>query len=225
MVTRNPFMSIVPRKTEQMIGVSERKIVELTENVAKGKSILIISGGYGSGKSLVEEKIEKTLPGNVKIEKWMFTYDLINQIRSLPIEESIAAEKPEKKKFAVFIDRFELSDVVSDKDISKILQLIVEITKSGASFVISMTPKTVVRLFGTSNEFKNLSTVYRINSLTYPETKELVLSRLNEIRIKRSNSLEPFEEHELRDVWKKSSGNPRMVLLILANLYDIKKQG
>ena len=56
----------------------------------------------------------------------------------------------------------------------------------------------------------------------FHEVKELVLSRLNEVRTTKTNDLSPFNERELTDIWKKSRGNPRMILLILANFYDIK---
>ncbi|MDD5182198.1 MAG: hypothetical protein PHC66_03440 [Candidatus Nanoarchaeia archaeon] len=212
----NPFLSIVPRKGEKMFGISEKNILLMAEGVSKGRKILLISGDYGSGKSLIAEKIEKNIDSNVKIEKWMFTVDLANQLRSLPIEEAL------KRKVAVFIDRFELSDVMDDTSLIKILKLIVEITKMGVSFIIDITPKTIMRLYDLNPEFKNISELYTVKPMIFQEVKELVLSRLNEIRTTRSSDISPFTERELMDIWKKSHGNPRMILLILANLYDIK---
>jgi predicted ATPase len=98
----------------------------------------------------------------------------------------------------------------------------VRLTEAGASFVISVNPKTILRLFDINKEFKNLSDIHTIKPLIFPEIKELVSSRLNETRTKKSDSLAPFNEEDIREIWKKSRGNPRMVLLILANLYDIK---
>jgi type II secretory pathway predicted ATPase ExeA len=207
-----------------MIGVNEKKINEMALDISKGKSILLIDGDYGSGKTLVAEKIEKALPSNVKVERWMFSVDLANQIRSITMTEALEEERPSPKTVVIFIDRFELSDVMADKDIIKVLELMTEITKSGAGFVLSITPKAVMRLFEMSDRFKNISKIYKINPMTYPETKQLIVSRLNEIRIKKSDDLEPFTENEVKDIWKKSQGNPRMVLLILANLYDIRTQ-
>jgi hypothetical protein len=224
MTVRNPFLSIVPRQGEEMIGISQNKVRELADLISGGKAVLLVSGDYGSGKSLVTEKIENALTPKVKIEKWMFSVDMANQIRSLPIEETFAAERARKKVFVVFVDRFELSDVMDDKELAKVLRLIVEVSRSGVSFVISTTPKTVIRLYELSNNFKNISTIYRINPMTYPEAVELVISRLNEVRLKKSNKLEPFTDQELKDIWKKSHGNPRMILLILANLFSIKMQ-
>jgi len=212
----NPFLSIVPRKGEKMFGISEKDILLMAEGVSKGKKLLLVSGDYGSGKSLITDKIEKSLAPDVKAEKWMFSVDIANQLRSLPMEEII------KRKIAVFIDKFELSDVMDDKTLIKILQLIVDITKMGVSFVIDINPKTVMRLYELDASFKNLSELYTVKPLIFHEVKELVLSRLNEVRTTKTNDLSPFNERELTDIWKKSRGNPRMILLILANFYDIK---
>lgn len=215
----NPFLSIVPRKGEKLIGVSDNTLKNMIADVAKGRKILLVSGDYGSGKSIVTDKIEKNLPENIKQEKWMFSVDLANHIRSLPMEKAI------ERSIVVFIDKFELSEVVDDKTLMKILELLVEMTKAGASFVISLTPKTIVRLFDINPALKGMSEIHSIKPLIFPEIKELVVSRLNEVRVKKSNDLAPFTEKELMEVWKKSKGNPRMILLILANFYDIKAKG
>lgn len=212
----NPFLSIVPRKGEKMFGMSEKSILLMAEGVSKGKKLLLISGDYGSGKSIIADKIEKNLASDVKIEKWMFSVDIANQLRSLPMEEAL------RRKVAVFIDKFELSDVMDDKTLMKILQLMVDITKMGVSFVIDVNPKTVMRIYELDDAFKSLSELYTVKPLVFHEVKDLVLSRLNEVRTTKTQDLSPFSEKELMDVWKKSQGNPRMILLILANLYDIK---
>lgn len=212
----NPFLSIVPRKGEKMFGISEKNILLMADGVSKGKKLLLISGDYGSGKSLIAEKIEKNITSDVKIEKWMFTVDLANQLRSLPMEETV------RRKVAVFIDKFELSDVIDDKALAKILELIVEITHMGVSFIIDVNPKTVMRLYDLDAAFKNLSELYTVKPMIFQEVKELVIARLNEVRTTHGHDLAPFTERDLMDIWKKSHGNPRMILLILANLYDIK---
>jgi type II secretory pathway predicted ATPase ExeA len=212
----NPFLSIVPRKGEKMFGISEKNIMLMADGVSKGKKLLLISGDYGSGKSLIADKIEKNLTSDIKLEKWMFTVDLANQLRSLPMEETV------RRKVVVFIDKFELSDVIDDKALAKVLELIVEITQMGVSFIIDVNPKTVMRLYDLNAAFKNLSELYTVKPMIFQEVKELVLSRLNEVRTTHSHDLSPFTEKDLMDIWKKSHGNPRMIILILANLYDIK---
>jgi type II secretory pathway predicted ATPase ExeA len=199
-----------------MFGISEKTILLMAESVSKGKKLLLVSGDYGSGKSLITEKIEKNLASNIKIEKWMFSVDIANQLRELPMDEAL------HHKVAVFIDKFELSDVIDDKTLMNILRLMVDITKMGVSFVIDINPKTVMRLYELDDAFKNLSELYTVKPLIFQEVKELVSSRLNEIRTTHSHDLSPFSEKELMDIWKKSRGNPRMILLILANFYDIK---
>ncbi|HLE06801.1 MAG TPA: hypothetical protein VI790_05575, partial [Candidatus Nanoarchaeia archaeon] len=60
----------------------------------------------------------------------------------------------------------------------------------------------------------------KIPLLPFDDAKKLVLMRLNSVRKEPISDLSPFTEKELRMIWKKSSGNPRLLLLLLMPLYD-----
>ncbi|MCD6547237.1 MAG: ATP-binding protein [Nanoarchaeota archaeon] len=218
-IIENPFYSIAHKGDEKIImPASEiKKIKDLAKKVCKN-NILFVVGEPGSGKSLVEKELEKAIPKNYGVRKLLFTVDLLNELRALPSEVVLR-----KKKFIVFIDKFELSDVVDDKKLKKILDVISETSKAGVGFVISCLPQTLARVFEISDELKKSSIVYNVPRLTYEQAKMLVISRLNSVRKKKSNSIEPFTEHELKSIWRTSNGNPRMILLLCANIYENKK--
>jgi replication-associated recombination protein RarA len=215
---KNPFLSIVPRKGEEMIGFNKSKIDEFVTSILRGRKLLLVGGEHGSGKSMITDYIKNKLPSNIRVHKLMFMVDLVNELRNIPFHGTPA------EKTVVFIDKFELCDVIDDKKLEKILELIVERSESGVSFVISLTPKTTYRLFSLSEKFKNMASIYTLPPLLYPQVVQLVISRLNEVRTKPVDSIKPFTDAELKNVYDKSRGNPRMILLILASLYDIKKQ-
>jgi len=217
-MVENPFLSIIPRKDEKLIGIKEDvdEIIKKLSDFEKGK-ILFISGEYGSGKSLVVRELEKRLEGKFEKFKFLTNTELIHNLRNIPTEKSI------EKEILVFIDRMDLLDVMKETDIKKILELISELSRMGVSFVISVTPKVLDMIFKNS-DLKEKSIVYEMKPFTLEQTKEFILNRLNEARIEKSNDLSPFSEKEVEMIWKKSKGNPRMILLLCATLYDAKMQ-
>ncbi len=140
--------------------------------------------------------------------------------------EKIQVDKPSKSKKIVSIDKFELSDVLSDTKLIKLINILLAKSKSGVGFIISCTPQTIVRLFSLSDKLRQYSKVFNVPKLTFNQAKQLIIIRLNNIRKQKSNSLSPFNEHQIKDIWKTSNGNPRMILLLCASLYEIlKKRG
>lgn len=207
----NPFMSIIPREEEKAVGVNKQQIKELL-NKNKGKwTVFIVSGEYGSGKSLVISEIEKQIKG-AKIEKIIYSREMGSGIRALR----------EKKKIVVEIDKFELSETTKDETLRVLLDTVANVSEGGVTFIISVTPKTLSRLFSLSQKFKNTSIVYNMPPLSYEEAREMVVSRLNEVRNKDSASIEPFTDAELKEIWRKSNGNPRLILLLCATMFDLK---
>ena len=86
---KNPFLSIIPRKSEEMIALKEdvQDIRELTKDFEKGK-IIFISGDYGSGKSMVIKELEKNLPEEAEKKEFVANIDLVHELRALPMAVS-----------------------------------------------------------------------------------------------------------------------------------------
>lgn len=218
-MNKNPFLSIVPRKTENIVALDKevKQAKKMAKGIEKGK-ILFISGEYGSGKSLILKKLEKAIPKKVEKKEFIANIDLMNDLKGLPMEEAM------HKKLVVYIDRMDLIEVMKKKQVDRIVEMIIVGSEASVGFIISITPRVLNNLFKRYPDLKNKSSVYEMKPLSLKQTKELVLSRLNESRKKKSKKFEPFTKEEIEYVWKKSKGNPRMILLICATLYDAKMQ-
>ncbi len=62
--------------------------------------------------------------------------------------------------------------------------------------------------------------VLEVPPLSFDEAKKLAIQRLDEVRSQGKGSLAPFTEDELRKVYNNSKGNPRLILMLLASLYE-----
>jgi len=215
-VMTNPFFDIEHKGDEDIILNKQNiaKIKEITKELVKKSGILLISGEHGSGKSLVENEIECDLPKSYKIKKFEFSKDLEAELRGIPLATL------RQKKLIVEIDHFELSEVIDDHKLKRILDMIEISAKSGVGYILSCTPETLERIQEVSPSFKRTAKVYRTPSFTFEQAKQIVISRLNAVRHKKSNSIEPFTEYQLKSVWNKSNGNPKMILLLCGTLYD-----
>jgi len=215
----NPFLEISHRGDEKVImnTQSTKKIKNLSKELTKNNIILFIVGEPGSGKTLSEKEIEKSLPKRLEKKKIIFSSDLINELKYL------SSKKTLKKKTIMFIDKFELSDIIKDEKLKKIINLIINTSKIGIGYVITCTPSTLVRLFSLSDKIKSYSKVYSVPALSLEQAKKLIISRLNIIRKKKINSVDPFTTSQIKNIWKTSKGNPRMILLLCASLYEILK--
>jgi type II secretory pathway predicted ATPase ExeA len=216
----NPFLDIVHKGDEKVIlnESSKKKISSLSKELAKKHNIIFVVGEFGSGKSLIVSQIEKSLPKKFEKVKLVFSMELINELRSFPSDKIV------KKKLVVFIDRFELSDAIDDKKLKRMLKVIYDTSMAGVGYVITCTPATIARIFSLFDEIKSRSKVYNVPPLTLEQTKKLIIERLNKVRKKKSNSIEPFTTSQIKHIWGASKGNPRMILLLCASLYEILKK-
>jgi len=212
----NPFSDIEHRGHTDIVLNKKAlsQIKEITKELVKKHSILIISGEHGSGKSLVEKEIECDMPKGYKIKKFEFTKDLESELRGIPLATL------KQKKLIVEIDHFELSEVIDDHKLKRILDMVEVSAKSGVGYIISCTPETVRRIQEVAPNYKKIAKVYKTPAYTYEQARKIVVSRLNTIRPKKSDSIEPFTEYQLKSIWQKSNGNPKMILLLCGTLYD-----
>ncbi len=211
----NPFAYITPRENEKIIdrvGVYKGLESKILETLEKG-SIILLEGDYGSGKSLLVQKLNANLKEKIKTISLNFTGTILNDLRKLPLEK--------KREILVIIDRFDFIKSLNENDFKKVLDLIIELKNRGLSFLLLLNKQTIQVIEKTSRKFKKESYVISIPPLDYRFSKELILSRLNEIKNKKGSSI-LFSEKEMKEIWRNSRGNPRMLLLLCENLFERK---
>ncbi len=186
----NPFAYITPRENEKIIdrvGVYKGLESKILETLEKG-SIILLEGDYGSGKSLLVQKLNANLKEKIKTISLNFTGTILNDLRKLPLEK--------KREILVIIDRFDFIKSLNENDFKKVLDLIIELKNRGLSFLLLLNKQTIQVIEKTSRKFKKESYVISIPIL--------------------------FSEKEMKEIWRNSRGNPRMLLLLCENLFERK---
>jgi len=209
---QNPFLYITPRAEEDIVNMKElmNNLDGYIKNLKNG-GIIILSGTYGSGKTLILNHLKRKLSKRkVSIESIDFNLNTKDKIRSI------------KGKKILMIDRFDLADTLKNDELNELLTSINEISERSVIFIISIIPELITRIFSLNEKFKDKAKIFEVSALGLNETRELIVSRLNEVRKEKSNSTEPFTEDEVKKIWEKAKGNPRMILLLCSTLYDLK---
>lgn len=213
----NPFAEISPGGI--IVGSQKKIIADFKKNLTqllKGKIIVALVGSHGSGRSYFLKKINEFLETKKKSILTLyhsFTPDILKKLSSMPAEKSF------KKEVVLLLDNVDFLTELHPDLISKTLEIMLNLSNHGFTIIAAMTKETLQRLEQLDEGFKKSVDILTIPSLNFNEAKELVLNRLNEIRTKKSNDLKPFTEKEIRDIWKKSNGNPKMILLFCAYLF------
>ncbi len=204
---KNPFVFVAPRKDE--FAPERKKIVDEIKKQIKGKHFFfIIYGERGVGRTLILKMLIKDLKN---VEEYKFGPRILTSLKE-------RAQK--KKKSTIAIETVELT---SKEFLEKIMNELLKLYKAGNSILITTTPETYEFIIS-NKDLKKVVKSYRLKGLTYDQAKAMVISRLNEVRKKKSNSLEPFTEKELKHIWLKARGNPRLILLICSFLYQNKME-
>lgn len=214
----NPFLRIVPDKNEKLIDKEKvsQELETKTMKALKGGTLILLSADYGMGKSIITNNFLKKVDKKIIVIELGLTSFINDDIRNLPSEK--------KKDILVVIDRFDLIDGMRDEDKNKLMSLIVERNNKGLTFLILCTPNTLDNIFKLNHEFEKRSDIVTVTSMKFEDARDLIVSRLNKVRNK-SSSIDPFSENEIKEIWRKSKGNPRMILLLCATLYDRKMVG
>ncbi len=222
MVSRieNPFLFIVPRKEDKIYGRKEflEKVKKTVLDSLNDQVIVTINGEYGIGKTLFIERVVEGLKKRKSIKVFYFDFNLntLNDLRNLPTEKEL------KKQIVVVIDRFELILSLSDILQKKILEMMVELCEAKITFIIATTDDLLKKIKSIEPRIKRYFKVLDVPKMSFEEAKELIVSRLNEIRPRKSDSLEPFTLKEVKHIYKVAKGNPRMILLLCASLLEEK---
>ena len=204
MVEINPFLAIAPKKEHKLIGLDKKKVRDFAKQLAKGGSIVVISGSHGSGKSAVSLKIEKELPKMIKKIKLVCSPSLAEELKGLKA----------KRRNVVFIEKFSMCLALGESTLRNILDMVGSMLDKGVSFVVTSTPELTATMPFLSDKLKHML-VFDIPSMSLEDAKQFIASRLG-------GGLGPFTENEILQIWKTSNGNPKMMLLLCASLYEAK---
>jgi hypothetical protein len=199
----NPFLEIHPKKEEKLFGITPGLIKEYVKKLTVPGTIVILSGGFGAGKSVVALKIEKELKKINKV-KLICSPDLVQGLMNTK----------KKGKTVVFVEKFYLCLALGERSIKRIIDTIGEMAGKGFSFLITATPELAATIPQLSDKLKGVVS-FELPPLSLEDAKRLISARLG-------GKLDPFTEDEVRHVWRTSNGNPKMILLLCASLYDAK---
>jgi len=212
----NPFLFIVPRKDEKIINMKKfrENLRKELDKCIKGGVIISLVGDYGSGKTLLLREVKRyAKQRNCEVIEFNVAHDILDKVFSL---------REEKKDVIVFIDQFDLLAGADEEHFKNILEALKGKTIEGMTFVITLTPSTLKYISKLDKGFYNMLRKFEIPPLSYEDARRLIIARLNEVREKKSDSLAPFTEEEVRELYEKSKGNPRLLLLLCSSLYDRK---
>jgi len=219
-MVNNPFFSVTPLKKDMIVGRKEflKNINKEVMSSLIDNKIIIIKGDSGMGKSFFVRSAvdELKTKKSIKLFNYDFSLDLINKLRKLPDESKI------KKQIVVVIDRFELMLMLSEQLQTKIFELMTELCKTGITFLITSSDDLIEKTRILNLELKKYFKTFNVPGLTYEEAEDLVINRLNMERKKDLKSIEPFTVKELKEVYKNSKGNPRIILMLCGVLFDNK---
>ena len=62
--------------------------------------------------------------------------------------------------------------------------------------------------------------VLNVPPVSLDEAKKLIISRLDEVKKTGKGTIKPFTENEVEKIHKNAKGNPRIILMLLASLYE-----
>ncbi len=215
----NPFLSITPReKSDELIGRFGfyEKIKKTVLESLDDHAIITINGDFGMGKSLFVEKVlaELSKKKQLKLINLDFSLNTLNDLRNIPSEEAAG------KQIIVIIDRFELLLSLSNNLQEKIVQLMNDLCKAKITLIITSSDDLLKKMAKMDAGLKKYFKVLEVPPISFDEAKKLAIQRLDEVRSNGKGSLTPFTEDELRKVYNNSKGNPRLILMLLASLYE-----
>ncbi len=215
MIADNPFVSITFNEKDIVVDrVNEKVDLQLAINkILASGGIIVLKGRPGAGKSTLIGVVLRDLRKSRKIDvvKEDFTPTVYNMIRSLDVHT--------QKRKLVILDDFNNIELIDKSSQQKIVDMIYSMSRNVAMILIEN------RDAGVEKEFKKLGRNFEnleLGGLSKSDLRKIVVNRLNSIKKKSSDSLEPFTEDEYEKIYRKSGGNPRIALLICSAIYDQK---
>jgi len=205
----NPFNLIVPRDDELMINEKSLKAIsDKIKDRITSRKLVILEGDYGSGKSLYL----KRLHGRLKTKKETINFtDVIITV--------LEGKVPVKNK-SVFIENLDLLHGFKKDQVYRFSKALIKLLDKGMIVLAACRKDTLSMLYEANPLIRSKTNRIKIPHLSFDQAKKLVVNRLNESRSNYEDDIEPFSNHELRTIWHKTNGNPRLLLLLLGPLYD-----
>ena len=219
MINANPFLFITPReKSDELIGRFDffEKIKKTVLGSLDEHAIVTINGDYGIGKSLFVKKVMEDLSSkkSLKIFYLDFNLNTLNDLRNIPTEKELG------KQIIILIDRFELMLSLSNSLQEKIVKLMGELCQSKITLILTTSDDLLKKMAKMDAKLKTYFKVLNVPPINLAEAKKLVISRLDEVKKKEKGSITPFTEEEIEKIHRNAKGNPRIILMLLASLYE-----
>ncbi|MDD2678887.1 MAG: hypothetical protein PHT91_01475 [Candidatus Nanoarchaeia archaeon] len=222
MINPNPFLFITPReKSDELIGRFEffEKIKRVVLESLDESAIVTINGDFGIGKSLFVDKVVKDLSKKKSLKVFYLDFNLntLNDLRNIPLEKELG------KQIIVIIDRFELLLSLSNNLQEKIIKIMTELCENKITLIITSSNDLLKSMKKLDNDMKKYFKVLDVPKLSLTEAKRLVISRMDELNRKQRGTIKPFTENEIKKIHENSKGNPRIILMLLASLFEDKR--
>jgi hypothetical protein len=219
MINVNPFLFITPRdKSDELIGRFDffEKIKKTVLESLDDSSIVTINGDFGMGKSLFVKKAMEELSAkkNLKLFYLDFNLNTLNDLRNMPSEKKLG------KQIIVLIDRFELLLSLSNTLQEKIIKLMTDLCEAKVTLIITSSDDLLKKMAKLDAKLKKYFKVLNVPPISLAEANKLVISRLDEVKKNGKGSITPFTEDEIEKIHKNAKGNPRIILMLLASLYE-----
>ena len=195
MAGNNPFISITYSDNDTIVDrVNERiELLILINEAMDHGGIIVLQGAPGIGKSTLISAIEKELNKSKDIEviKEEFTPSVYNNIRNLNITNT--------KKIVIELDDFNNIEMLDKMSQQRVIDLLYNLSQKIAILIVENRENGVEKeLKAQSKQFKK----YNISGLSKEDIKQIIINRLNSVRSKKSDSIEPFTEEEYEKIYK-----------------------
>ncbi len=215
MVSDNPFVSITVSDKDIIVDRETEKIellILINETMEHG-GVIVIKGTPGIGKSTLLNAVEKELKKSdvLNIIKDEFTPAVYNKIKGINPDET--------RKTLLILDDFNNIEMLDKLSQQRVIDLLYRLSQRIAVLLVENREDGIEKELKTQNKQFN---IYEVKGLQKQDLKRIIINRLNSVRNKKTDSLEPFTEDEYNKIYKKSRGNSRIALLICSALYDQK---
>ncbi|MDD4353136.1 MAG: hypothetical protein PHN56_01625, partial [Candidatus Nanoarchaeia archaeon] len=146
-----------------------------------------------------------------------FNLNTLNDLRTIPSEKELG------KQIIVIIDRFELILSLSNSLQEKIVKLMADLCESKITLILTTSDDLLKKMTKMDEKLKKYFKVLNVPPISLVEAKKLVISRLDEVKKADKGTIRPFTENEIEKIHKNAKGNPRIILMLLASLYEDHK--
>lgn len=210
---QNPFLYIVPSEHEQIVD----RDVELAElHLAINKfingGVIVVKGPPGIGKTSLVKYALNSLKKENNIRTAYF------ELNAATLERLNELAFDNRYKYIIAIDDINNEDGFTELQKNRLRNLISVVSEHACLILVENREEGIEKCVTCIQE--NKIQIIELKGLSFADIKQIIINRLNLIRRVASDSIEPFQEKDIETAYKKAEGNPRMILLILAAIFD-----